>query len=79
MIHRWTAKTTSVGALLFFFCALGSGLGQTQPEPHTFFEQSICLLYTSNWVPQRLLLIPGLPASMPSARSWGPLLDSTTV
>ncbi len=43
MIHRWTAKTTSIGALLFFFCAPGSGLGQMRPEPYTFFEQSIGL------------------------------------
>jgi hypothetical protein len=41
MTHRWTVKTMSVGALLF--CALGSALGQTHPEPYTLLEQYIGL------------------------------------
>jgi hypothetical protein len=41
MIHRWTVKTLGVGALLF--CAMRPGLGQTHPEPYTFFKQDIRL------------------------------------
>jgi hypothetical protein len=41
MTHRWTVKTVSVGALLF--CALGSALGQTHPEPYTLLEPYIRL------------------------------------
>lgn len=41
MNHRWTVKTLGVGALLS--CAVGSGLGQTHPEPYTFFKQYIGL------------------------------------
>ena len=39
--HRRTWKMMGVGTLLF--CALGSGLSQTHPEPYTFFKQYIGL------------------------------------
>jgi hypothetical protein len=40
-IHRWAVNASVVGALLF--CAMGSGLSQTEPEPHTFFKRYIGL------------------------------------
>jgi hypothetical protein len=39
MIHRWTVRTMGVGALVF--CAMGSCLEQSDPEPYTFFKQYI--------------------------------------
>jgi hypothetical protein len=39
MIHRSTVRTMGVGALVF--CAVGSCLGRSYPEPYTFFKQYI--------------------------------------
>ena len=41
MTDRWTVRAMGIGALLF--CALGSCLGQTHPEPYAFFRQYIRL------------------------------------